>query len=91
MMTGGVLAAVGVILFYGLIIPHVLRRFFGSDHTNLVPLCACYGSVILLIMDLALRMLDIRAFALGNITAVFGGLALMILLLKYREQAAYHA
>lgn len=82
LMTGGVIAAVGMIMFYGLILPHVLRKIFGADHSRLVPLCICYGSVILLFMDLGLRIFEIKAFALGNITAIFGGISLVVLLLK---------
>jgi iron complex transport system permease protein len=86
MMTGGVIAAVGMIMFYGLMLPHVIRKLFGSDHVHLIPLCICYGSIILLFMDLGLRISEIRAFALGNISAIMGGIALVVLLIKTRKQ-----
>jgi iron complex transport system permease protein len=82
LMTGGVIAAVGMIMFYGLIMPHILRKIFGADHSRLIPVCIGYGSVILLFMDLGLRIFEVRAFALGNITAILGGLALVVLLLR---------
>lgn len=82
LMTGGVIAAVGMIMFYGLILPHILRKIFGADNARLIPLCIAYGSTLLLSLDLFLRIFEIKAFALGNITAVFGGITMVILLLK---------
>lgn len=86
LMTGGVIAAVGMIMFYGLMLPHVIRKLFGSDHIHLIPLSICYGSVVLLFMDLGLRVFDVRAFALGNFSAIIGGFTLVALLIKTRKQ-----
>ncbi len=86
MMTAGVIAAVGMIMFYGLILPHVMRKLSGSDHIRLIPLCIGFGAVVLLFMDLGLRALDVRALALGNVSAIVGGLALVVLLMRSQKQ-----
>ena len=89
LLTGGAIASVGVILFFGLVLPHIFRRLFSCDNRQLIPLCTFGGGMALLYMDLTLRIFDIHALSIGNISAILGGLFfLMLLMRENREQMA---
>lgn len=84
-LTGGALAAVGIIAFFGLVLPHVVRRIQGPDSRRLIPLCIIAGSVALAAMDLFLRIFSIHAFSIGNVSAILGGVFFMLLLFRSRK------
>lgn len=48
-------AFVGIVSFVGLIAPHIVRRFVGSDYRFLLPCSALAGSTLLLLGDLAAK------------------------------------
>ena len=48
LMTGFAVWAAGIIGFVGLVVPHVVRMLFGTDHRRLVPLSALTGGLFLL-------------------------------------------
>lgn len=87
LLTGGAIAALGVILFFGLVLPHIVRKLFGSDFTALLPLCIYVGGLALLTMDLLLRILDIHALSIGNISAILGGFFFLVLLVSSRNKS----
>lgn len=80
LLTGGALAAVGMIAFFGLILPHIVRRIQGNRHDRRIPLCILVGSLTLMSMDMTLRYFQMRAFSIGNISAVLGGLFFLLLI-----------
>jgi iron complex transport system permease protein len=82
LLTGGALASMGIIAFFGLVLPHLMRRLVGTDHSRLIPLCMIGGATILASLDLMLRLLDIHAFSIGNISAVLGGSFFLVLLFQ---------
>lgn len=82
LLTGGAIAAVGIIAFFGLVLPHLLRKIFGVDNVSLLPALILTGSTTLASLDLLLRLGDIHAFSIGNISAVLGGLFFLFLLFK---------
>ena len=43
LLVGFVVYKAGLIGFVGLLIPHVVRMVFGTDHKKLIPLSACWG------------------------------------------------
>lgn len=86
-LTGGALAAVGIIAFFGLVLPHVVRRIQGPNSRRLIPLCIIAGSVALAMMDLLLRIFSIHAFSIGNVSAVLGGAFFMLLLFRSRRHS----
>jgi iron complex transport system permease protein len=72
-MVGASVAFCGAIGFVGLIVPHVVRIFFGPDHRILLPASALGGAVLLLVADVAARTLDPPAeLPLGVLTAMLG-------------------
>ncbi len=65
----------GMIGFVGLIVPHLLRRAAGADNRRLLPLSALLGAAVLLLADLASRMLLPAAgtvLPVGALTALAG-------------------
>ncbi|MDP1880705.1 MAG: iron ABC transporter permease [Parachlamydiaceae bacterium] len=82
LLTGGVLAAVGVIPFFGLILPHLIRRLFGCNHFIMIPFCIIGGAGVFILMDLILRVFDLHNISIGNLSAVIGGLFFLYLLFK---------
>ena len=56
LMVGLSVYAAGMIGFVGLVIPHVTRMMFGTDHRTLIPLAALFGAVFLIWSDVACRV-----------------------------------
>ncbi|MGG2075011.1 iron ABC transporter permease [Lysinibacillus irui] len=76
-------AAVGMISFIGLIIPHMARLLVGSDYKYMLPMSMALGAIVLLIADTGGRTLfaplDIPA---GILMAVIGGPYFLYLMRK---------
>ncbi len=58
LLTGSSVAVSGTIGFIGLVIPHITRMLIGVDYRKLLPLTAVLGSVLLLLADVASRMIN---------------------------------
>ncbi|GGF63572.1 putative siderophore transport system permease protein YfhA [Paenibacillus albidus] len=82
-LAGAAVGVAGTISFIGLLAPHIARRLAGHSYTFLIPVSAVVGAIILLLADLAGRMLfqplDIPA---GVFTAGIGAPFFMYLLFK---------
>ena len=67
-------AVAGVIGFVGLIVPHVTRLLFGTDHRRLLPLAALLGASFLIATDVLSRtVIAPQEVPIGVITAIVGG------------------
>lgn len=86
LLTGGTLAAIGLVAFFGLIMPHILRKIVGMDHRILIPLCMVCGACALLGLDLLLRYFAIHAISIGNLSAILGGFFFLALLSSQRKK-----
>jgi len=76
-------AFVGVISFMGLIVPHLMRMFVGSDNRKLLPASMLAGAMLLTLADMGARLLLAPAeLPIGIITALVGAPAFIILLKK---------
>lgn len=74
---------VGIIGFVGLIAPHMVRRFTGSDFRFLLPGSALAGSLLLLLSDIACRtIISPVVLPIGAILSFVGGPVFLILLFK---------
>ncbi|MAB13530.1 iron chelate uptake ABC transporter family permease subunit [Parvibaculum sp.] len=72
--TGGTVAFTGIIAFVGLVVPHMIRLALGPDHRQLLPLAAMGGASLLLVADLAARLIVLPAeLPIGVITSAVGG------------------
>ena len=83
MLAAVAVSFVGIISFVGLIAPHTLRRFVGSDYRCLVPGSALAGALLLILADAASRLIIPPVILpIGALTAFLG--APMFLYLMFR-------
>jgi len=76
-------AFVGIINFVGLIAPHMIRKFIGSDYRYLLPASALTGALILLISDTFGRLIVSPVILpIGAITSFLGAPVFIYLLFK---------
>jgi ABC-type Fe3+-siderophore transport system permease subunit len=81
LMIGASVAVSGLIGFVGLIVPHLLRLSFGSDHRLLVPASALGGAAFLVLADtLARVVLAPTELPVGALTSLVGGPLFLVLL-----------
>jgi iron complex transport system permease protein len=84
LIIGLVVAFSGLIGFIGLIVPHLARMMFGSDHRILLPAAALGGAMFLIAADTLARVLiSPNELPVGVITA-FMGAPFFIYLLRSR-------
>ena len=83
--TGCAVSQAGLIAFVGLVAPHLVRRCVVVRHGALMALSAAAGGVLLLAADVAARSLIApQELPVGVLTAVLGGLYLLVLLRQGR-------
>ena len=76
-------AFVGGINFSGLIAAHIMRRFVGNDFRFLIPCTALCGAALLLLSDVACRMLTPPAvLPIGALTSFLGAPLFLILVMR---------
>lgn len=87
LLCGGATAVCGPIGFIGLMIPHAARAFCGPDPRWLLPYCALYAPVLLLVSDVIGRVVvPPSEIEVGVVTAFLGGI-LFIHLVRQRKVA----
>jgi iron complex transport system permease protein len=85
--TAAAVAFSGPIGFIGLIVPHVMRLWFGSDYRRLLPLAMIAGAGALLLADVLARVvLAPQELPVGIITAVVGGPFFLWVLRRTKNQ-----
>lgn len=73
LLVGFAVYKAGLIGFVGLIIPHVVRMLFGTDHKKLIPLCALSGALFLVWADVLCRVvLPGNELPIGILTSLVG-------------------
>lgn len=84
-LTGITVSVTGVIGFVGLLVPHVMRLFFGPDYRFLLFSSFLFGSAFLIVCDTFSRTLIKPAeLPVGVITGIVGGSLFLFLLLRRR-------
>lgn len=82
---GAAVAAAGLIGFVGLVVPHLMRLLVGPDHRLLLPASALAGVSLLLLADVAARLVIAPAeLPIGIVTALLGAPFFLYLLLRER-------
>jgi iron complex transport system permease protein len=83
-LTGLAVSVSGTIGYVGLLVPHVMRLLFGSDHRMLIPAAALGGAIGLVIADTVARTIVAPSeLPVGAVTAIAGS-PLFIYLLRRR-------
>lgn len=85
-LTAFAVSVSGIIGFVGLIVPHLFRLIFGSNHKILLPVSVIGGGIFLLLCDtLARTILGGIEIPVGIITSIFGGPFFLYLLKKSKK------
>lgn len=88
LLTAAAVTLAGPIGFVGLLVPQLLRRLVGARHALLIPAALLSGGALLMLLDLAGRLLvSGPLLPVGVITAVLGVPVFLVLL---RQQGANH-
>ncbi|MGW5322830.1 FecCD family ABC transporter permease [Rhodococcus pyridinivorans] len=86
-LVSGATAFTGIIMFVGLVVPHLMRLALGPAHRVLVVASVLAGAVVLLAADLGARTLVENAdLPLGMITALIGGPVFFLMLRRTRAK-----
>lgn len=84
-VTATIVSFTGTIGFVGLISPHVVRIFLGSDNRFLIPASAAFGALLLMLADCAAKVAGPTGLPVGVITALIGGPLFLLLLIRMRR------
>ena len=80
LVTAAAVSVSGTIGFVGLVVPHMARKLFGSDHRILIPSSALLGATLVVVADTLARTLS--EIPIGVITALLGAPFFLYLLKK---------
>ncbi|UXN73976.1 iron ABC transporter permease [Devosia sp. A8/3-2] len=81
LLTGAAVSMAGPVTFVGLVVPHAARRLVGLRHARQIPAAALLGAIYATLADVAARFIIYPVEApVGAITAVVGGVVLLVLL-----------
>ncbi len=73
LMVAAIVSDTGIIGFVGLMVPHIVRLFVGSDNTRVVPLSALAGAIFLILADTVARtVFGSTELPIGIVTAFTG-------------------
>ena len=88
--TAAAVSFTGIIGFIGLIVPHVMRLWFGGDYRRLIPLSILGGSTALLISDVIARVvLAPQELPVGIVTALAGAPFFLWILRRSKSQGLW--
>lgn len=85
LLTGATVALVGIIGFVGLVVPHLARMMVGGDNRAVIPLSAIIGGSLLVLSDIAVRIISSRGLGelpVSAITSIIGAPFFAYLLIK---------
>lgn len=80
---GAAVAVAGTIGFVGIVVPHLVRLIAGPDHRVVLPASALLGAVLVVVADIAARMIVAPAeLPIGIIMAVIGAPVFLHLVIR---------
>ena len=85
--TAAAVAFAGIIGFVGLIVPHVVRLWWGGDYRRLIPLSIIGGAAALLLADVLARVVIApQELPIGIVTALAGSPFFLWVLRRAKNQ-----
>ncbi|MFC7306365.1 FecCD family ABC transporter permease [Streptomyces monticola] len=87
-LTGVGVAAAGPIAFVGLAVPHIARAVVGSDHRWVLPMAALLGPVMLLVSDVAGRVIFPPSEVPAGVMTALIGVPFLVTLVRRKAVAA---
>ena len=83
LMIGLLVYVSGMIGFIGLIIPHIVRIIFGTDHKKIIPIAAISGGIFLIWADVLSRtLIDGTEIPIGILISMVGAPCFIWLMIK---------
>ena len=90
LLAGASVSFAGLLGFVGLIVPHAIRSFAGSESRYLLPLCAVGGAGFVAACDLSARLLFAPyELPVGILMSVIGGPCFLALLFCKKGEKSY--
>lgn len=87
LLTGACIALAGIIGFVGLVIPHIVRLWVGTDYRILLVSSFLSGGIFLILCDVMARtIISPNELPIGVITGIVGGVAFIVLLSKTKKK-----
>ncbi len=87
LLTGAAISVAGVIGFVGLVIPHIIRLWVGSDYRIMLIASFLSGSTFLLVCDIIARtIISPNELPIGVITGIVGGIMFILILSRSRKK-----
>jgi iron complex transport system permease protein len=87
LVTASIVSFTGIIGFVGIVAPHVVRIFIGSDNRYLIPASAAFGAALLLAADLIGRtIISPAVLQVGVVTAFLGGPLFLYLIIRQKKE-----
>ncbi len=72
-LSGGAVAVAGPIVFIGIVVPHVAKYMAGNDYRWILPYCAVFGGILLVLADIGARFIIMpEEVPVGVMTAIIG-------------------
>lgn len=71
-ITASCVSMCGQVGWVGLLVPHICRMKFGSNHTSLVPASVSVGAAFMMLVDTAARTLTAAEIPVSILTAIIG-------------------
>ncbi|RDY29059.1 iron ABC transporter permease [Romboutsia weinsteinii] len=82
-MIGILVYSSGMIGFVGLVIPHIVRMVFGTDHKKIIPIASLLGAIFLIWADVLSRsIIKGTELPIGILTSIIGGPCFIWLMIK---------
>ena len=88
LLTGAASAAVGPLVFVGLVVPHLVRAVTGPDHRMLLPLCIPVGATLVLVSDVLARVVLRPAELPVGVVLAFVGVPCFVWFVRNRKPVA---
>ena len=86
LLTAGAVSVSGTIGWVGLVIPNIVRLFFGSDNRKVIPVSIFAGASYMMIVDMLARTLAPNEIPLSVITGIIGTPLFLISIFKRRKE-----
>ncbi|MBK6648104.1 MAG: iron ABC transporter permease [Anaerolineales bacterium] len=88
--TAAAVSFAGIIGFVGLVVPHIMRLWFGGDYRRLIPLSILGGATTLLVSDVIARVaLAPQELPVGIVTALAGAPFFLWILRRTKTQGLW--
>lgn len=83
LIVGFVVYSAGMVGFVGLIVPHIVRIFVGTDHKKMIPISALLGAIFLVVADGLCRVIVPKTeLPIGILISLIGAPCFVYLMIK---------